>query len=280
MTDTFWLNILIVGGIALCAAIMLYITAKKFSIQTDAKESQIDEVLPQANCGGCGFIGCKDFAKACAQSTAKSFSTLYCPVGAAEVMQKVADILGYSTPKRKDTCAVLRCNGTCQAAPKKIEYDGLKNCRVANLTMIGEAECPDGCLRFGDCVKVCQFGALSIDPQTGLPTVDANKCTSCGACANICPRHLLEIRPIDHNQQIFVTCNNKQKGALARKNCQNACIACKKCASICAAIKVEQNLAYIPTTVSPQEFGAKLQENCPTSAIIYKSQVKREKTNV
>lgn len=278
MSDIIWLNILILGGIALFAAIMLYITAQKFSVQTDEKEDQIDEVLPQANCGGCGFAGCRDFARACLRSTPETFSSLYCPVGKTAVMQKVGDILGYSAPKRKESCAVLRCNGNCQAAPQKINYSGLKNCRVAHLTSVGESECPDGCLRFGDCVSVCKFGALSIDKRTGLPVVDANKCTSCGACVNICPRHLFEIRTIsEDNQLVYVACNNKQKGAIARKNCQNACIACKKCSLICPEIKIEQNLSYIPESISPQDFGQNLKENCPTKAIIYKTQVKTGK---
>ena len=281
MSDIFWLNIIIIGSIALCAAITLYITAQKFSLEANPKEEQIDAVLPQANCGGCGFAGCRDFARACAHSTPTNFSTLYCPVGKSDVMQKVSQILGYNTQARKETCAVLHCNGSCQAAPRKIDYEGLKNCRVAHLTTIGESECPDGCLRFGDCVSVCKFGALRIDTDTGLPVVDADKCTSCGACVNICPRHLFEIRPIsENNQQVYVACQNKQKGALARKNCKNACIACKKCALICPEITIENNLSDIPSSVSPQKFGQKLQENCPTGAIIYQTQVKREKKNV
>ncbi len=281
MSDIIWLNILITGGIALCAAITLYITAQKFALRVDPKKQKIEDILPQANCGGCGFAGCKDFAHACVNASAADFAKLYCPVGHSEVMHKVSQILGFDAPKRKNTCAVLRCNGTCQAAPKKIDYDGLKNCRVANLVMIGETGCPDGCLRYGDCLSACQFGALTINAKTGLPQIDADKCTSCGACVKICPRHLFEIRPIsDDNQQVFVACSNKQKGAQAKNNCHNACIACKKCASLCADIKVEQNLSYIPTSVSPSEFGQELANNCPTGAIIYKSQVKKGKKNV
>lgn len=281
MSDIFWLNILIVGGIALCAAITLYMTAQRFATETNPQEDQIDEVLPQANCGACGFAGCRDFARACAQSNPKTYTSLYCPVGKSPIMKKISKILGYNITSRKDTCAVLRCNGTCQAAPKKIDYNGLKNCRVANLTMVGESECPDGCLRYGDCIRVCKFGAISIDKATGLPSINPNKCTSCGACVKICPRHLFEIRPIsENNQQIYVACNNKQKGATARKNCQNACIACKKCSLICSDIKVEQNLAYIPSNISPQTFGQELRNNCPTGAIIYKTKVYDRESNV
>ena len=139
----------------------------------------------------------------------------------------------------------------------------------------GTSGCPDGCLHLGDCVSVCRFGALHIDEETGMPVVDADKCTSCGACVKICPRHLIEIRSISkENQQVYVACRNTQKGVVARKNCSAACIACLKCTKICAQINVENNLSYIPDMVSPEEFGSELAQSCPTGAIIYKKNVK------
>ena len=143
-------------------------------------------------------------------------------------MQGVAALLGFSAAEKAETCAVLRCNGTCRNAPDKTVYSGLGNCRVANLISAGSSGCPDGCLRFGDCVKVCRFDALHLDPETGIPVINPDKCTSCGACVNICPRKLFEIRPISQeNQQVYVACRNRQKGAAARKNCSAACIAAK-----------------------------------------------------
>lgn len=193
-------------------------------------------------------------------------------------MQGVAALLGFSAAEKAETCAVLRCNGTCRNAPDKTVYSGLGNCRVANLISAGSSGCPDGCLRFGDCVKVCRFDALHLDPETGLPVINPDKCTSCGACVNICPRKLFEIRPISQeNQQVYVACRNRQKGAAARKNCSAACIACQKCVKICTDITIENNLSYIPDTVSPARFGAELAAACPTGAIVYKKQVKGER---
>ncbi len=120
------------------------------------------------------------------------------------------------------------------------------------------------------CLVNCPFGAIEMNPQTGLPEVNPDKCTSCGACVRICPRGLYEIRPRGKNGvRVYVACSNRQKGALARKNCKAACIACMKCTKICPEVKVENNLSHIPATVSAETYGAELAANCPTGAIIY-----------
>lgn len=265
------INILILGLIAFFSAIVLYYAAKKFYVEENPKIEKIEQCLPGANCGACGKAGCHDFATFCAGVDEAGFSKLYCPVGGAAVMGQIAEVLGFETVEKEATIAVLKCNGSCENAPAKIEYDGITMCRIANKICSGVSGCPDGCLRLGDCVKVCKFGALSVDCQTGLPVVDEDKCTSCGACVNICPRHLFEIRTKGHkNSRVYVACSNKQKGALARKNCKVACIACGKCTKISQEIIVENNLSYIPSSVSAEQYGEELAKTCPTGAIIYK----------
>lgn len=276
MTSLIWANILILGGIALTAAVVLYLTAQKFAVETSPLVDEVDSILPQANCGACGKAGCRNFAEACVAADAETFKTLYCPVGGKPVMDKVAAVLSLTPAAKQPTVAVLRCNGSCQNAPVKYDYSGLRSCRIASMVSVGETGCPDGCLRFGDCVQACRFDALHIDPQTGIPVIDAAKCTSCGACVKICPRGLFEIRPIAGNQQVYVACRNRQKGAAARKNCSAACIACQKCSKINPAVKIENNLSYIPSDVSPQEYGTRLAESCPTKAIVYKQAVLTE----
>ncbi len=263
-------DFLTLTAIALTAALILYFVSQKFKVDEDPRIADIEAMLPQANCGACGRAGCHDFAVACTKCTPQGFTKLYCPVGGQKVMNNVAAYLGMEAAAKEDTVAVLRCNGSCQNAPTKIDYNGVQFCRIANTISSGQSGCPDGCLRLGDCVKVCKFGALSLNPQTGLPQVDADKCTSCGACVGVCPRHLFEIRPKSLNNEIvYIACRNRQKGAIARKNCSAACIGCMKCAKICPEIKIEDNLSYIPTDVKAAEFGAKLAEACPTGAIVY-----------
>ncbi|MBR1605865.1 MAG: RnfABCDGE type electron transport complex subunit B [Alphaproteobacteria bacterium] len=267
------LNIVTLCSIAALAAVVLYMVSKKFAVEQSALETAVFEVLPHANCGACGKAGCQDFAKAYAQAGTEELQNLYCPVGGRKVMQKLAALKGSGTLSIAPTCAVLRCNGTCQNAPDKMVYDGLRSCRVANDIMSGKSGCPNGCLRLGDCVQVCQFGALRINPQTGIPEIDYHKCTSCGACVKRCPRGLFEIRPIVKGQQVYVACRNKQKGSVARKNCTSACIACGKCAKLNSEIVVENNLAYIPASVSPIEYGQKLADECPVKAIHYRKDI-------
>lgn len=263
------ISMAVLGGIALISAIILYLASKRFAVSEDARILEIDAVLPQANCGGCGRAGCHDFANACLVASEEEFGSLNCPVGGRPVMNKIAAILGYAAVEQEPTVSVLRCNGTCENAPAKIMYDGVSSCRIANHVSSGLSGCPDGCLRLGDCVKACPFDALHIDETTGIPVVDEEKCTSCGACVRICPRQLFEIRPRGKNgRRVYVACRNTQKGAVARKNCKAACIACGKCAKICPEITIENNLSYIPPAVDAERFGAELAKACPTGAIV------------
>jgi Na+-translocating ferredoxin:NAD+ oxidoreductase RNF subunit RnfB len=267
MIETYTINILVLGGIALASALVLYFVSNKFSVEENPKIDEVEALLPGINCGACGKAGCHDFATACVDSTYESFLNLFCPVGSNSTMADVANALGYETSEKEATVAVFKCQGTCENAPDKITYTGLGSCRLASLVSVGKSGCPNGCLRFGDCASICRFDALHIDPAAGIPVIDENKCTSCMACVNICPRKLFEIRP--KHQKLYVACSNKQKGTIARKNCKTACIACMKCTKITSEVKVENNLSYIPPTIDPSQYGKALAETCPTKAIIY-----------
>ena len=269
MENIILLSILVLGGIALIASVILYFVSQKFAVEEDTRVAEIENFLPQANCGACGKAGCHDFAVACVAADAKTFSNLFCPVGGVAVMKKIADRLGYQAAAQEPSIAVLRCNGTCLNAPAKIAYDGIDSCKIAAGISIGQSGCPNGCLRLGDCVKACKFGALSINPQTGIPVVDEEKCTSCGVCVKTCPRGLFEIRPKGRDgKRVYVACRNTQKGAQARKNCAVACIGCMKCTKINPEIKVADNLSYIPASVSADQYGEALVKACPTGAIV------------
>jgi Na+-translocating ferredoxin:NAD+ oxidoreductase RNF subunit RnfB len=276
MDSEILLNVFILGGTAFIAAFVLYFVSKKFMVEVDETTVKIASILPQANCGACGRAGCSDFAAACAKADADSFSTFYCPVGGRAVMQQIAAVKGFQVAEKAKSTAILRCQGSCQNAPEKVHYEAVSSCRIANRISAGISGCPDGCLHLGDCVKACAFGALTFDKQSGLPVVDSSKCVSCGACVKVCPRGLFEIRTLtDDGQMVYVACRNRQKGAVARKNCAKACIGCMKCAKINEMIKVENNLSYIPQEVDATRFGAELAQNCPTGAIVYQNKEKQ-----
>ena len=259
-------SLITLGVIGLVAAIVLYFVAQKFKVEEDPRIDEVESVLPGANCGGCGFPGCHGFADACVKSP--SLDGKLCPVGGQPVMSKIATILGMSVADAKPKVAVVRCNGSCANRPKKNLFDGAKSCRISNQLYAGETGCSFGCLGYGDCVDVCKFDAIKINPDTGLPEVDDDKCTACGACAKICPKRIIELRDKGvKNRRVFVSCVNKDKGAVARKACSAACIGCGLCAKNCPfnAIKVENNLAYIDFNLC--RLCRKCVAVCPTGAI-------------
>ncbi len=245
---------------------ILYFVAQKFYVYEDPRIGQVDEVLPQANCGGCGYPGCKGFADACVK--ADTLEGLNCPVGGAPVMQAVAGILGREAIAADPKVAVLRCNGTCAARPRTSDYDGAKSCAIAANTYAGATGCTFGCIGLADCVVSCEFDAIHMNPETGLPEVDQDKCTACGSCVKACPKMLLQLRlKGKNNRRVFVSCVNKDKGGVARKACSNACIGCGKCMKECPfdAITIENNLAYID--FNKCKLCRKCVDVCPTGAI-------------
>ena len=165
---------------------------RKFEVYEDPRIAQVQEVLPGANCGGCGYPGCGGFATACVK--ADTLDGLLCPVGGAPVMGKVATILGKEAASAEPMVAVVRCNGTCAARPRTNQYDGVQSCAIASTLYGGETGCSFGCLGYGDCVAACNFDAIHINLETGLPEVDEDKCTSCGACVKACPKNIIELR--------------------------------------------------------------------------------------
>ena len=166
-------------------------------------------------------------------------------------MAKVAAILGYEVSAKAPQVAVVRCNGSCANRPRVNDYDGAPSCKVKAALYSGDTLCPYGCLGCGDCVAACKFGALSPDPESGLPVVDESKCTACGSCVKSCPKGIIELRNAGttpkNTRRVYVSCMNKDKGGVARKACKAACIGCGKCVKVCkfGAITVENNLSYI-----------------------------------
>lgn len=262
--------VIVLGGIALVSAVVLYVCSKKFAVHEDPRLAQVSALLPGANCGGCGYPGCSGMAAALVKGAdAGSLDGLYCPVGGASVMGQVADLLGMAVANTEPKVAVVRCNGTCELRPRIAGYDGLRTCTAMHSCGAGETACGYGCLGCGDCVKACAFGAISINPETGLPEVDEDKCTGCGACAKACPRHIIELRKKGvKGRRVYVRCVNKDKGAAAMKACKAACIGCGKCEKECqfGAITIENNVSYIDADKC--RLCRKCVEACPTHAII------------
>ena len=266
MSQTIIWTIAIITVLGLVLALVLYLVAEKFKVVEDPRIDEVEKVMPGANCGGCGFAGCRAFAEAAVK--APNLDNNYCPVGGNEVMSKVASILGYEVKEKAPMVAVVRCNGTCEARPKINDYEGYPSCKVKASLYSGDTGCSFGCLGCGDCVAACKFGALSMDPVTGLPVVDEEKCTACGACTKACPKSLIELRlKGPRGMRMYVSCRNQDKGPAAKKACASACIGCGICAKTCThdAIVVENNIAYIDP--SKCKLCRECEAMCPTGAI-------------
>ena len=233
--------VLSVAGIGLVCGIVLVIASKLMAVPVDEKAEELRDALPGANCGACGFAGCDGYAQYLA--TDSSPKTNLCAPGGDAVSKKVSDILGVEFQDVVEKKAVVRCTGNYDTAEYIMEYDGVKSCAANNMFYQGRRSCATGCLGYGDCVEACKFDALSI--VNGLATVDKELCTGCGACAKVCPNHLIDLVP--ENNRVFVGCASHAKGAAVRKECKSGCIGCMKCEKTCEhdAIHVIDNLATI-----------------------------------
>lgn len=257
--------VLVLTGVI--SAVILYFVAQKFRVVEDPRIDLVAEKLPGANCGGCGYAGCRSLAEAIVK--AGSLEGLRCPVGGDKVSSEIAELLGLEASTAEPQIAVVRCNGGKLNTTSKVMYEGVQDCLYAHLNFSSEGGCPNGCLGLGNCVGVCAFDAIKMDPKRGLPVVDDEKCVACGLCVKTCPRHIIELRTKGiKNRRVFVSCVNTEKGALAKKNCNVACIGCGKCEKVCEfdAIKIENNLAYID--FNKCKLCRKCVQECPTGAIL------------
>jgi electron transport complex protein RnfB len=267
MDPVILITIISLSLLALISAVILYFIAQKFKVFEDPRIDEVQAALPAANCGGCGFAGCRSLAEALVK--AETFEGLNCPVGGAEVMANAAKILGKEAPVVDPLVAVLLCNGTPEYRPHTTKYNGAPDCRISNSLYIGETDCSYGCLGMGDCVRACSFNAIYIDNLTELPVIADDNCVACGACVRACPRNIIELRKkAKKERKIYVACSNCDKGAPARRACKVACIACNKCLKVCefGAISIENNLAYIDAKKCT--FCRKCVTECPTSSIL------------
>jgi NADPH-dependent glutamate synthase beta subunit-like oxidoreductase len=186
------LSVILLGGLGIVMGVMLVIASKAFYVYEDPKVLAIDDALPGANCGGCGMPGCNANAEAIVNGLASVNS---CVAAGEDVALAIAAIMGVSVTDQEPEFAGPGCYYGKDDADMEYTYQGISDCRAASRLFGGMKVCRIGCLGLGTCVKACLFDALSIGPD-GLPKVDQKKCTGCGACERICPKHIIRLTSV------------------------------------------------------------------------------------
>ncbi len=254
--------ILSLGGLGLFFGLVLAYASIKFEVETDPKIEAIEDSLPSANCGACGYPGCGAFAEAVANGETPIDG---CTPGGEQTAQTIANILGVSHGESAEKyVAEVVCLGGKEHCKEQFEYDGVQDCRAAMLYANGFKACDYGCLGLGTCEKICPFDAIEMQ-NNGIPHIDPDKCTGCNKCANTCPKQV--IRMVNANTTYHVRCSSKDKAKTVKKVCEVGCIGCGLCAKACPvnAVTIENNLAYIDSHECIN--CGKCQKQCPQDCI-------------
>jgi Na+-translocating ferredoxin:NAD+ oxidoreductase subunit B len=255
---------LILGGVGTVFALVIALAQRRFYVWEDPRIEAVAGMLPGANCGACGQVGCRSFAE---HLVARETEPATCTVLSADDRQDLAAYLGVAVGAATRRVARLSCAGGCDVAPARAEYVGLQTCRSAAAVAGGAKACTWGCLGLADCVRSCTFDAMFMNP-VGLPVVIPDRCTACGDCVEACPKDLYTLMP--DTQHLIVQCRSLLEGGDAEAVCAVACTACGKCAVDAAPglIAMRQGLAVIDYARNV-EATAGAAARCPTGAIVW-----------
>ncbi len=230
----------VLAGLSIFLGVVLAAASKIFAVKVDQKVALVNEKLPGANCGACGYSGCAALAEAIVKGEAKPNA---CPVGGDPVAEAVGEVLGVKVDKVARKRAQVMCSGTGSLSTKKYHYEGALDCVAAAKIGGGDRLCKYGCIGFGTCAAACPFSAIEI--IEGVAAVDYEKCRGCGLCVVACPKQIIGLIPYDSAH--WVGCCSTEKPAVTRAQCQVGCIGCRICEKNCptGAITVSDFLAVI-----------------------------------
>jgi len=179
---------LVLGGVGLAAALILSIASKIFYVYEDPMVEMVQDSLAGANCGACGYPGCHAAAVAVVAGMAPSN---VCVVGGHESAKTVAEVMGIPYEYREVEFAEKSCRGGRFYDPMLYEYLGVRDCRAAFMIAEGPSGCEFACLGYGTCSRNCPFDAITMS-EIDLPQIDYDRCTGCGICELLCPKHVMK----------------------------------------------------------------------------------------
>ncbi|HZD06242.1 MAG TPA: RnfABCDGE type electron transport complex subunit B [Longimicrobiales bacterium] len=257
-------SVAILGGVGLAFGVLIALANARLKVWEDPRIDGVNDLLPGANCGACGFAGCRAFAEAVIKGET---APAECTVMSEGEREEVAEYLGVDAGEATKRVARLLCAGSSDVAPWKADYRGIGSCGAAVAVSGGGKGCAWGCVGLGDCAVACDFEAITMS-AFGLPVVDPELCTACEDCVEACPLGLFTILPMDAH--LLVQCRNLLDGDDATAVCEVACNACTRCVSDAAPglIHMEKGLAVVDYEKIEWE-NPKAVERCPTGAIIW-----------
>ncbi|MDR1894025.1 MAG: RnfABCDGE type electron transport complex subunit B [Spirochaetales bacterium] len=221
---TIFYSFLSIGFLGILLGVGLAAVARFLALKKDERVSQIEALLPGANCGSCGFAGCAAYADAIINAQA---DPALCTPGGRAVADRIGAFLGVSVNyagERK--IAQICCRGSRKASAVKYRYQGLQDCNALKPIFNGDKVCSFGCLGLGSCQRVCPSGAI-VRHQEGYLYVLRDLCIACGRCLKVCPVGV--IRWVPYEADLFVACHSRDKGGEVRKYCEVGCIGCSIC---------------------------------------------------
>ncbi|AAW85429.1 electron transport complex subunit RsxB [Aliivibrio fischeri] len=157
--------VIAIAALALVFGLILGFASIKFKVESDPIVEQIDAILPQTQCGQCGYPGCKPYAEAIANGDMIN----KCPPGGQATIEKLADLMGVDVPSSA--------------------HDEEKS--IKKVAFIHE----DMCIGCTKCIQACPVDAI-VGGTKALHTVIESECTGCDLCVAPCPTDCIEMIPV------------------------------------------------------------------------------------
>ncbi len=155
------------GLLALVFGAVLGFASVRFKIEGDPIVEQLDSLLPQTQCGQCGYPGCRPYAQKIAEGDAIN----KCPPGGQTTVDAIAELMGVDAPE--------------------LDAGDAENAEVKRVAYIREDECI-GCTK---CIQACPMDAI-LGAAKQMHTVIVDECTGCDLCVEPCPVDCIDMLPV------------------------------------------------------------------------------------